>query len=304
MTRHSHQGSTRVTHRTLLLAASLTALLAPGAAGAASRNVPTAAAITVDCVVEPAEKVKIGSAATGLLQEVLVNRGDQVKAGQVIARLDSSVEEANVAIAKAQAESTENIEAQRTRLDLYRKRLDRSSRLAAGIVTQEKMDQLDADVQVGQRDLQTEILKHKLAGLDLKRAEATLGLRAIRSSVDGLVTEKLLSAGEFVRQETPVFTVVRLDPLYVEAYVPVPQWGQVKLGDTGIVQLEEPIGGEYAAKVSVVDHVFDAASGTFGVRLEMRNKDNALPGGQRCKLTFDPAAKGPMAEALPQAGRR
>jgi RND family efflux transporter MFP subunit len=265
-------------------------------------GVATAAqAVTVDCVVEPAQKVKVGSAATGLVSEVLANRGDKVEAGQVIARLDSSVEEANLAIARAQASSTENVEAQRTRVELYRKRVERSAKLAPGITTQEKLDQQDADFQVGQRDLQTELLKNRLAGLEQKRAEAMLGLRVIRSPIAGLVTEKLLAPGEFVRQETPVFTVVQLDPLYVEAYVPVAEWGRVTMGGTGTVRLEEPIGGEYEAKVTVVDHVFDAASGTFGIRLEMPNPKNALPAGQRCKVAFAPKLGGPVADALPQA---
>ena len=258
-----------------------------------------AQAVTVDCVVEPAQKVKIGSAATGLVSEVLANRGDRIEAGQVIARLDSSVEEANLSIARAQAASTENVEAQRTRVELYRKRVERSSRLAAGIVTQEKLDQQDADYQVGQRDLQTELLKNRLAGLEQKRAEAMLGLRVIRAPIAGLVTEKLLAPGEFVRQETPVYTIVQLDPLYVEAYVPVAEWGRVRLGAAGTVRLEEPIGGEYEAKVTVLDHVFDAASGTFGIRLELPNPKNALPAGQRCKVAFAPAVSGPVADALP-----
>lgn len=259
-----------------------------------------AQAVTVDCVVEPAQKVKIGSAATGLVSEVLANRGDRVEAGQVIARLDSSVEEANLAIARAQASSTENVEAQRTRVELYRKRVERSGKLAPGITTQEKLDQQDADFQIGQRDLQTELLKNRLAGLEQKRAEAMLGLRVIRAPIAGLVTEKLLAPGEFVRQETPVYTIVQLDPLYVEAYVPVAEWGRVRLGGAGTVRLEEPIGGEYEAKVTVVDHVFDAASGTFGIRLELPNPKNALPAGQRCKVAFTPAAGGPVADALPQ----
>ena len=285
--------------RARLLAALLAGFSAPLGLLAAAGG---ARAVTVDCVVEPAQKVKVGSAATGLVSEVLANRGDTVQAGQVVARLDSSVEEANLAIARAQASSTENVEAQRTRVELYRRRVERSSKLAPGIVTQEKLDQLDADYQVGQRDLQTELLKNRLAGLEQKRAEAMLGLRVIRSPISGLVTEKLLAPGEFVRQETPVYTLVQLDPLYVEAYIPVSEWGRVTLGGNGIVQLEEPIGNEYQAKVTVVDHVFDAASGTFGIRLEMPNPKNALPAGQRCKVAFGPAASGPMADALPSAG--
>ena len=40
----------------------------------------------------------------------------------------------------------------------------------------------------------------------------------------------------------------------------------------------------YAAKVSVIDRVIDAASGTFRVRLELRNPNHAIPAGLRCRI--------------------
>lgn len=276
--------------RTAALAALLLSLT-----GAAAR------AGMVDCVVEPAQKVKVGSATLGILKDVAFNRGDAVKAGEVIAQLDSSVEDANVALARAQAGSLATIAAQRTRLELYKRRFDRQSQLSKGIVTQEKLDQVEADYEIGQRDLQTELLKHDLAALELQRAEAQLALRVIRSPINGLVTERLMAGGEFVRQDSAIYTLVQLDPLYVEAYVTVADWSLVQVGSTGLVTLDKPIGGTYEARVTVVDHVFDAASGTFGVRLELRNPRNELPAGQRCKVAFVPASTGkPVADALPR----
>ncbi|MCJ2038385.1 efflux RND transporter periplasmic adaptor subunit [Methylobacterium sp. J-059] len=272
--------------------AAVAALLSATAAGAGG--------VTVDCVIEPAQKLKIGSATLGILKDVLVNRGDTVAEGQVVARLDTSVEEANVALSKAQAESSANVEAQRTRVDMYRRRNERQSQLGKGIVTQEKLDQVEADFEIGKRDLQTETLKHNLAEIELKRAQAQLDLRIIRSPISGLVTERLMSAGEFVRQDSGIYTLVQLDPLYVEAYVGVERWNELRIGSVGIVHLEKPLGGSYEARVTVVDHVFDAASGTFGIRLELPNPGNRLPGGQRCKLNLPtPFPEGPVAEALP-----
>ncbi|CAO4173205.1 hypothetical protein CLBKND_02151 [Methylorubrum aminovorans] len=191
---------------------------------------------------EPAQKLKIGSATLGILKSVPVDRGATVKAGDIIARLDSSVEEANVALSRAQSESTASIEAQ-------------------------------------------------------------LELRMIRSPIRGIVTERLMSAGEFVRQDSAIFTLVQLDPLYVEAYLPVSRWKEIALRMPATVELDQPIGGTYVAKVSVVDQVFDAASGTFGVRLELANPDFKLPGGQRCKVAFPLAAAGPLATAQPSEAR-
>ncbi len=273
------------------------------AAWMASAGAAPAQETRVDCVVEPAQKLKIGSATPGILKNVPVNRGTTVEAGDVIARLDASVEEANVALSRAQAESVATIEAQQTRVELYKRRLDRQSQLSKGIVTQERLDQVEADYEIGRRDLQTEILKRKLAGIELSRAEAQLELRMIRSPIRGIVTERLMSAGEFVRQDSAIFTLVQLDPLYVEAYLPVSRWKEISLGMATTVELDQPIGGTYQAKVTVVDHVFDAASGTFGVRLELPNPDFKLPGGQRCKVGFPLAQKGPLATATPPGGR-
>ena len=60
----------------------------------------------------------------------------------------------------------------------------------------------------------------------------------------------------------------------------------VRTGMIATVRPGEPIGGAYIAVVAVVDRVFDPSSGTFGVRLELDNPGNKLPGGQRCTVTF------------------
>jgi multidrug efflux pump subunit AcrA (membrane-fusion protein) len=64
-------------------------------------------------------------------------------------------------------------------------------------------------------------------------------------------------------------------------------YGRIKPGMTGEVVPEKPIEGRYSARVKVVDRVVDAASGTFGVRLELPNPQGAVPAGVKCKVRFD-----------------
>ena len=78
-----------------------------------------------------------------------------------------------------------------------------------------------------------------------------------------------------------------LDPLRVETFLPVSLWQKVLPGTVAQVSLDEPMTGVHPATVTVVDRVFDAASGTFGVRLDLNNADGALPAGQRCTVAFD-----------------
>jgi hypothetical protein len=54
-----------------------------------------------------------------------------------------------------------------------------------------------------------------------------------------------------------------------------------------MVNLAPPINERRMAIVSVIDRVFDIASGTFGVRLELPNRDFILPAGQRCTVDFE-----------------
>jgi multidrug efflux pump subunit AcrA (membrane-fusion protein) len=149
------------------------------------------------------------------------------------------------------------------------------------------MDELRAEVRVGKGELQQAKLRKQLAELELTRAQAILEQRTIRSPLDGIVIERHLSGGEYVHQEARIVTIAQLDPLHVETFLPVVLYGRIGQGTVGIVRPDEPIGGERRADVIVVDRVFDAASGTFGVRLELPNPGQKLPAGQRCSVTFN-----------------
>src|SRR5690606_2338082 len=98
--------------------------------------------------------------------------------------------------------------------------------------------------------------------------------------------------------DSPIMTIVQIDPLFVETYVPVALWGKITVGSQGSVVLDQPDKQSRKAWVTVVDKMFDAASGTFGVRLELPNPDDLIPAGQRCQVEFDVPAKPPATVPL------
>ena len=77
-----------------------------------------------------------------------------------------------------------------------------------------------------------------------------------------------------------------MDPLNVEVFVPIAVYPEIKLGMLAEVRPEAPVGGSHLAVVAIVDRVFDAASGTFGVRLELPNPTLKLPAGLKCQVSF------------------
>lgn len=249
---------------------------------------PALAQERFDCVLDPSAIVKVGTPVPGQLAEVMVQRGSKVELGQPIARMESSVEAATVALGAVQAESLAAITAQEARVDLATRKLQRASKLATNqIVAQQEIDTLQAELAINQQELARVTEQRDLARLELARSKAILELRTIKSPLRGVVTERNLTGGEYVSQDNHILTIAALDPLYVETFLPVRLYPDVKVGQPATVETEAPISGRYQARVSVVDQVFDAASGTFGVRLELPNAELVLPAGVRCRVRFE-----------------
>ena len=258
-------------------------VLADGAAHARVAGVPEA----FDCVIEPQQSVKLSSAVAGVIREVLVDRGDVVKQGQVLARLEAAVEEANLALAHAKASSDAPIKSAEAKLEFLRRKHERSEELVAKkIVAEATFDENLANARVAEQDVRTAQLNAHIADLEVRQSEAVVELRVLRSSISGIVTDVLLHPGEYRNDQSPILTLAQVDPLRVEVFVPTRFYGQIRNGETAIVEPEAPIGGLYEATVTVVDRVLDAASGTFGVRLRLPNPELQLPAGLKCKIRF------------------
>jgi len=214
----------------------------------------------LSCLVEPMRIVNVGSSNDGVLAEVLVERGDIVKAGQVLARLTTGVEKAAVELARARAEfGRRKVERNE---ELFRKHL------------------------ISANDRDEMVTEQRIAEAQLLRDEEQLKLRTIASPLTGVVVERFLSPGEQVRQEKErVVRIAQLDPLRVEVIAPVEMLNAVRVGSSAEVRID-PAGGVHRATVTVVDRVVDAASGTFGIRLSLPNSNGRLSAGLKCAVRF------------------
>ena len=273
----------------------LAAALAPVAAlalvalagGAARAQASLLATTELDCLMEPRTVVQLGSPVTGVLDEVAVDRGDTIQAGQLLAKLESGVEEATVALARARAGNDVPIQARTARLEFQRKREERTETLfKKNVVSREQMDTATTERRLAELDLREVEMEKDLAQLQLRQADELLNQRMIISPIDGVVVERALSPGAYVNEQSHVFTVAAMDVLNIEVFVPIDLYGLVTLGMRGEVRPSDPVGGVYDATVVIVDELFDPASDTFGVRLELPNTDRELPAGLRCTVRF------------------
>jgi len=233
---------------------------------------PVLAAERFEGLVEPYLEVKISSGVPGILDEVLVQRGDYVKKDQVLARLQSDVEKATCDLTRAKAE-------------FAARKAKRNQELAKRqMISSNDKDELETEAQILQ--------------LELKEMEARLKQRTITSPVNGVVVKRSYSPGEFV-QEDVILNLAQIDPLRVEVVVPIKLYGKITVGMRADVEWEALGVGLQRAVVKVVDPVVDAASGTIGIRLELPNPKHELPAGTKCWVRFPIAAEHPAPKGDP-----
>jgi RND family efflux transporter MFP subunit len=243
--------------------------------------------IEIEGLIEPSMIVNIGSPVPGILKSVKVDRGDMVKKGQVLATLEADVERATMVLAKARAEMEQTIRAGEARLEFSLRKQKRFEELfKKKVIPFTDMDEARTASELALVELEEAKENKRIAGLEFKRSVAVVHRMRIHSSISGVVMERFLSPGERVEDE-PVLKLAQIHPLYVEVFAPVELLGAIKVGMSADVSPEEPVGQVYKAKVKIVDRVVDAASGTFGVRLELPNPKYLLPAGLKCMVTFN-----------------
>lgn len=210
-------------------------------------------------LIHPSEIVKVSSQVPGILEEVSVERGDVVAKGQTLARLKSGLERVAVDLA-------------RTNLEFLRRKKGRNVEMGRKqLISANDLDELETE--------------QKKAEHQLADAEERLKAKTITSPIHGVVAERMMAPGDYVG-EAPILKLARLDPLKVEVVVPVRRYGSIRTGMRAEVRPEQPVGGVYTGRVTIVDRVIDAASNTFVVRVDIPNPSLKLPSGLRCRVRF------------------
>lgn len=213
----------------------------------------------IDCMIEPNATVELSSPVAGVLNTLTVDRSDKVKKGEIIATLKADVEMVSV---KTSEERLKLINIENTRaIELYREKA----------ITLSDKDKSDSE--------------KILSELELKNAKANLDMRHIKSPFDGVVVKRYFNPGEFVENK-PIVRLAELNPLKIEVVSPISNYGKIVKGMKAKILPEFGNYENLIAEVVIVDKVIDAASGTFGIRLELANEDYTIPGGLKCKVQF------------------
>ena len=241
----------------------------------------------LDCVISPYEVVDLASSVRGVLDKIYVDKSDFIEKGAVAASLEAGVERASVQLATARAAIDSEVQVGVVNLDFDQRRKARIQSLYdKKTVSIELKDEADRARALSRWRLQQAKDLKGIRQLELVRAQEQLKQKIIRTPISGFVLQRFKVAGEYV-EDQPIMRIAQLDPLYVEAVVPIEFYGRIASGMHARVYPEPAGDKSYDAEVAVIDRAGDAASGTFGIRLALPNPEHKVLAGVRCVLKFN-----------------
>jgi len=246
----------------------------------------------IKAVTAPSEDLTLAFTRPGRVAKVLVREAQRVRAGQVLLQLDDAVERMQLALLKAQAESTTAVRATEVRLARSEAVFEKVKKAHAENAAPER-ELADARLDVAMAKLNLEAARFEHAQNQGKYAQAKLSLDRMRltSPADAEVEQLRIQAGEAVDALVPVIRLVRVDPLWIDVPAPVARARRLAAGHRAWVRLPETE-APAAGKVLRISRVADAASETLEVRVELPNP-TGRPAGEQVTVRFDDAAETP-----------
>ena len=226
---------------------------------------PIAASYTGTAPLEPRGEAQVVAKTSGVALQVLVEVGQQVRAGQVLVRLDSD----RAALQAAQsAAQMRKLEANYNRsLQLSRQQL----------VSANDLDQLKFD-------LENARAVNRLANLEMSYANVV-------APISGVIAERSIKTGNFVQINSPIFRIVDTSRLEATLNVPERELATLKPGQPVQLQVDALPGRPFEGRVDRVAPVIDSGSGTFRVICAFESGGLLQPGMfGRIKIDYDQRA--------------
>lgn len=259
--------------KTFLLSVTICVLLGPS----------TFAQENIKAFTEPYRSIEIAAPETGTIARLSVEEGDQIKAGTVLANLNEEVLAASLAVAKEATASKGPLNSATADFQMQQERHQKIQGLFnRRHASQTEVDRAKAQLEMAAAKVESVEDDLRVKTLEMRRIEAQLEQRRVRSPIDGLVTEIFKEEGEFVSPNDPkVMTVVQLNLLRVIFSVPQNETSRLKVNQSVPVLIE---GKELNGIVKFISPTADAQSGTCRVKIQIDNSELTLSSGQACYL--------------------
>lgn len=203
--------------------------------------------------IEAFADARVIAKAGGEIREILVEEGNEVKAGQVLARLDG--DRLRLSLAETRA-----------RLDKLRQDYARNIEL------KDKRLISDGDFEAIQYEMEALEASFELAGLELSYTE-------IRAPITGVVSARHIKLGNTIENGTEAFEITSLEPLIAYLHVPEREYQRMRDGLAAEITVDALPGTRFLGSVARTSPVVDPATGTFKLTIEVIDDSRRLKPG-------------------------
>ena len=237
---------------------------------------------------DPVWQAKIASKIAGRIQSVLVNEGDYVEAGTVLAALDSSEIDATVNAARGSVyDAKANLEQAETTLARYQRLLEK------GAISQQEVDNASfaRDMAAGKLESSQGTYENAYSRME--------GTRVITPHA-GYVVKRYYQEGYYAKDTDALFNVADISTLLVKINIPEGQIGAVAIGSVAEIEVPAMPGKKFQGKVTKIAAVADAPGRTFAAEVSIPNSDGLLRGGVYANVYIKSNDK-PNALVIPQS---
>jgi HlyD family secretion protein len=259
------------------------------------------------------DEVTVSSEAEGRVSRLLVDLGDRVTAGQTLVELDREKPQYNLdqqkaaltrALAKFGAtdpaqlppiEKTPDVQKAQAELVQARQSYERAEQLhQRQLVPKQTLDDADAMLRTKQAGYDSALQNAKNLRADIDATEAAMKLAdrqlrdtAIRAPFDGYIQKRLVSLGEYVKVQTPVMAVVRIDPLKVTAEIPEKMAPWIKLQQPVELHVDAYPDKAIEGKVSRISPAVNTATRAFPFEALVPNTGALLKPGTFARVHIE-----------------
>lgn len=267
------------------------------------------------------ETVTVSSEVPGRVAELRVDFGQTVRQGEVIAELDKreftlQLERTRAALAQALAriglepgqeeaapQDTPAIRLAKAQLEDARFKYENAARLVkTGDVSQERFTELEklyharqAAYDAARDELRTALANIRALRAEVKLAEKRLSDATVRAPFDGSIAARLVSPGQYLRDNAPIATLVKAHPLRLRAEIPETAASEIRVGSTLTFTTGAAPGRRFRAVVRELNPALEARSRSLVAEARLVDNDARLRPGMFVQVEV---ALAPAAEAV------
>jgi len=235
----------------------------------------------------------------GYVSQWLVDIGDHVKKGQVLAIIETPELDAELQAARAQLKSSQSqVVARRAEAEFSKTTNERWRDSPKGVVSEQERESKKADFESSEARLYAANAQVNLDKSKVDQYSALAEFKQVKAPFDGTITERKIDIGNLVTAgsgstTTPLYRMAQTDPLRI--FVDVPQSAAGELMNSGVpaeIRATGAVGGAFSGKIARSAESINAQARTMRVEVDMPNETHQLVPGMYVNVAFELPPRG------------